>query len=220
MRKIYEETIIKTKLALAKQKVFTFDQLLEKLECSTRWGRAKIKQWDALTSYNKNGRYYAMPSVPKFDSNGLWRYRDIYFSKHGTLKNTFVKLARQAEAGLSAKETGQILGLSPRSFLHHFRDVEGIRREKHGGVYIYFSDDDSTYAKQKAKRVESLARSSEPLSKSDAIMMLAAVIRDQELTPEKIMKLPEVKKSRLSPAAVSDFMTRHDLVKKTADTKP
>jgi len=220
MPRINKDKIQQAQKLLKKEKVFTIDQVNSILTCSTTTARLKLREWGTYTSYNQYGKYYTMPDVPRFDENGLWRYEDKYFSVHGDLKKTFIQLVRQSESGLSGSEIGKILGLSPRSFVHHFKNAEGILREKHGGVFVHFSDDESTYEKQKAKRIEVLARSSEPLTKSDAIMILAAVIRDQELTPDKIMNLPEVKKSRLSRAAVSDFMIRHDLVKKTADTAP
>ncbi len=86
MRKLDPEKITHAKAVLEQKKVFSFDQLLSLLECSTRYGRTKLKQWRTYNSYNKNGRYYALPEVPIFDENGLWHYGDIYFSKHGTLK--------------------------------------------------------------------------------------------------------------------------------------
>lgn len=220
MRKISQDKIKEAQLVLTRQKVFTFDQLLGILGCSVRSGRSKIKQWQALTSYNQNGRYYTMPSVPRFDSHGLWQYKGIYFSKHGTLKNTVVNLVNESGAGLAASHIGQMLGLSPRSFLHHFKATPGIFREKHGGVYIYFSDDEAKYESQRRKRVESIALSSAPLSEAEAILILVSLIQHHGITLDQIMELSQIKKSRLSRAVVSDFMLRHDLVKKTAGTRP
>ena len=64
-------------------KVFTLERLVSSLSCSIPTARLKLKQWGAYTSYNQNGRYYTMSTVPRFDNNGLWNYEDIYFSRYG-----------------------------------------------------------------------------------------------------------------------------------------
>ena len=60
-------------------KVFKLDKLVSSLRCSKPTARLKLKQWKAYTSYNKNSRYYAMPTVPRFDENGLWHYENLRF---------------------------------------------------------------------------------------------------------------------------------------------
>ncbi len=125
---------------LEDMKVFTLERLVSSLGCSIPTARLKLKQWRAHTSYNQNGRYYAMPTVPRFDNNGLWHYEDIYFSRYGNLKSTIVQLVERSPSGLAGKEIGALVRLDPRSFLHHFRNAGGIQREKADGVYVYFSD--------------------------------------------------------------------------------
>jgi hypothetical protein len=116
-------------------KVFTLDKLVLSLNCATPTARLKLKQWKAHTSYNKNSRYYAMPTVPRFDENGLWHYENISFSKYGNLKNTIIHLINNSLSGFSGNELGDLVRLPPRSFLHHFRKVGEIYREKKEGVY-------------------------------------------------------------------------------------
>jgi hypothetical protein len=151
---------IKTVLhQLEKAKIFDIGELASLLTCSVPNARLKLKQWQAFTSYNQNGKYYTLPQVPRFDGHGLWRYKNAAFSRHGNLKNTVIHLVSVAPAGLSGKQLGEILGLSPQSFLHHFRQCPGIHREKHDGVYIYFSDVDEVYEKQLQERTSVTARS-------------------------------------------------------------
>ena len=112
-----------------KQKIFTLNKLVSILECSSRTAQTKLKLWKAYTSYNQNGKYYTLPEIPQFDSFGLWRYKNAAFSKHGNLKKTIVQLVNSTSAGFSGKQLGELLGLSPQSFLHHFRGCPGIYRE-------------------------------------------------------------------------------------------
>ncbi|MCP4624328.1 MAG: hypothetical protein GY850_12450 [bacterium] len=195
--------------------VFTIDRLAEVLNCSVPTARLKLKQWGAHTSYNKNGRYYAMPKTPRFDGNGLWRYEDIFFSKYGSLKKTVIGLVGKSETGLTGAQIGEIVGLSPRSFLHHFRDTPGIFREKHGGVYVYFSGSEVIYHSQKRRLLEAEAEKS--LSNADAITILTALIKHHNFSSAFIAALPEVKRKKISRAAIDRFMEKHGFLKKTTD---
>ena len=91
MPRVDPKTIRSVRTSLKKKKVFDFPMLLFFLNCSVRSGRSRLKQWQAHTSYNKSGQYYALPGVPRFDENGLWWHREAYFSKYGTLKNTLAR---------------------------------------------------------------------------------------------------------------------------------
>lgn len=178
----------------------------------------KLKQWQAYTSYNQNGRYYTLPQIPRFDDHGLWRYKNVAFSRHGNLKKTVIHLVSVSPAGLSGKQLGEILGLLPQSFLHHFRQCSGIYREKHDGVFIYFSDVDEVYERQLQERTSLVVRSAiAPLSDSEAVLILVAVIRQHGISAEEIMALPEIKKSKITLSAVKDFLVYHGLLKKTPD---
>lgn len=219
MPKITEENVEHARRLLKGKKVFTFDQVTSLLNCSTRAARAKLKQWKAISSYNRNGGYYALPGVPRFDENGLWHYRQIHFSRYGTLRKTVVALVNKSESGLSGKQIGEMVSLSARSFLHHLRDARGMRREKHGGVFIYFSDDPDRYKQQFENRLAELAADSGPISDAEAVMILAALIKRQGIAVDEILALPEIKNRKISPLAISQFMENHGLVKKTSAAK-
>jgi hypothetical protein len=88
MAKLSEAKLKRVFRFLENIKVFTLGQMVASLSCSIPTARLKLKQWQAHTSYNQNGRYYAMPTVPRFDDNGLWHYKKVSISKYGNLKNT------------------------------------------------------------------------------------------------------------------------------------
>lgn len=218
MQKIDPEKTRNTQTVLKRKKVFTFALLLSLLNCSTRSGRFRLKQWGAVSSYNHNGRYYALPNVLHFDENGLWHYKNKYFSKHGTLKNTVVHLVRTSTSGLTGNQIGEIVGLSPRSFLHHFSNSPGIRREKHEKVYVYFSDDADKYKEQLQNSRQVLKLSA--LSDADAVVILVALIKHPNFTIKEITRLSEIKAKKLSPDVIREFLKHHSLLKKTSDIKP
>jgi len=41
---------------------------------------------------------------PKFDSSGIWKFKDILFSRHGNLKDTFFYFVDNSDAGLRVKK--------------------------------------------------------------------------------------------------------------------
>jgi len=137
--KLDSKTIEFASVTLKKEKVFTLGRLIFLLNCSRRTAQTNLSRWKTYTSYNQNSKYYTFPEIPKFDIYGLWWYKDIAFSKHGNLKRTIIHFVNSSESGLTGNELGGLLGLSPKNFVHHFRDCPGICREKHGGVYIHFS---------------------------------------------------------------------------------
>jgi hypothetical protein len=219
MPRIASETLQAAQTTLRRQKIFTFERLLTLLHCSVRSGRAKLKEWGVYHSYNHNGRYYAMRSVPRFDENGLWRHGNVFFSRYGNLKTTVIELVTKSPSGLTGKRIGEMLGLQPRSFLHHFKDVPGIRREKHGGVYVYFSDDADIYPKQTHRIAAAGGLGKESISDVDAIAILVALIQQYEIPIEAMGALPEIQARGISTGAVEQFLQHHGLVKKTPPTQ-
>jgi hypothetical protein len=220
MPRIDKEAIENALRVLEKTKVVTLKQVVSFLKCSMPGARLKLNQWRALTSYNQNGRYYTLPDIPQFDENGLWRFKDVYFSKHGNLKKTIIYLVSNSSSGLTGKQIGDLLGLSPQSFLHHFRDCKGIVREKHDGVYAYFSDQSERYDQQIQSRSTAISSFSEPsFSDVDAVVILVALIKHPEISVEDILALPEIKRKKYSPVSIRRFLESHDLLKKTPDTR-
>jgi len=193
-----------------KEKVFTLNKLVSILNCSSRTAQAKLKLWKTYTSYNQNGKYYTLPEIPHFDIHGIWRFKNVAFSQHGNLKKTIVHLVTSAPAGLTGRQLGELLGLSPQSFLHHFRKCPGIFREKHAGVYVYFSEDSSLYNSQLQQR-NSLVCQPTVISISDpeAVLILVAIIRNHGISAEEIQALPEIKRSKMKLTTIQGFLEYH-----------
>jgi hypothetical protein len=64
----------------------------------------KLSALSYLTSYSHRGAYYTLPSIARFDEQGLWDCRDVWFSRHGTLLDTLVAWVSEAPAGYFAGE--------------------------------------------------------------------------------------------------------------------
>ncbi len=214
MPRIRSETVKHAQDVLQKMNVFSFDQVLALLKCSIRSGRSQLTQWGTYSSYNHNGRYYTMPSVPRFDEHGVWRCHDLSFSRYGTLKKTILHLVSESLAGLTGKQLGLLLGRSPHNFLHHFRDLPELSRRKHGGVYVYFSSTPARYAIQAHNRVERERLTEPGLCTTDAVMLLVAMLKQHRCDIDTLMGLPEMRSSTCSAGDVRQFLQCHGLLKK------
>jgi hypothetical protein len=199
-------------------KVVTIEQLADLLESSVITARRYLKKWKAYTSFNHNGRYYTLPGIPHFDSNGIWKYQTILFSSYGNLKQTIIQLVRGSESGLSAKEIARVVEIPPNSSIFsQLQNISGIRREKHQGHFVYFSDDPETYPKQ----ISALFRP-EPVaglpSDEEAVLILVQYIKHPHIGMEELSERVAQQGKVIAPSVIRNFLEHHGLLKKIPDT--
>ena len=209
-----DERILKSFRA---RRVLTVEELTRLLESSAVTARRRLKQWNAYTSINRNGRYYVLPEVAEFDEKGLWNHHMIFFSRHGNLRKTIVELIKESEAGLSAREISERVGLRANSsFLSGFRDVFGIRRERQQGRYIYFSAEEDFYLRQKEHREQLLTREVRQMPPdADAVLILVDRIKHPEASIEQCARRLQKKMKHIRVEAVYALLEYHGLLKKT-----
>jgi hypothetical protein len=219
MADVLDRTINKALKTLRARKILTIEELATLLQRSLPTARRRLKAWNTLTSYNKNGRYYALPDVPRFDSNGLWCYRGIGFSRYGNLAETLIALVRNSQAGLNAAELGQLLQMDPRSFLWLFRNRPALKREKHQGRFVYFASQSEIYRKQKTARATMEAGAELP-SDMGAIAVLVQAIKHPEFSIEQLSRHLKKQGLAVTEQAVSNLFAYHGLdIKKTAPSR-
>lgn len=201
-----------------RQKIITIGQLVGWLKCSVMTARRRLKKWQSYTSINNNGRYYTLPQIPVFDENGLWKYKTVLFSKHGNLRQTIIALITESEKGLSAVEIAEFVDLVPNSsFLSRFKSVPGVRREKHQGRFIYFSDHPQIYSQQMQTRASRQAAAGLP-SDSEAVEILVELIKYPDIGIEQLAGRVSKPGKQVAPAMIRRFLGLHDLLKKTSAT--
>lgn len=209
-----DTTIIKV---IFKKKIITINTLSSLLNSSSKTARRRLKQWEAYTSYNENGRFYTLPDIPEFCANGLWNYRSVRFSKYGNLKQTITKLIKISKAGLDAAEINDLLEISIRSFLTSLQTHPDIKREKIQGRFIYFSAVEEEFIKQKKCRF-GMARIVQLPKNIEAISILVETIKNPLLSFDALsLKLKE-KDCYVTPESIKNLFSYHDLaVKKTPE---
>ncbi len=195
--------------------ILTLAEVAELIDSTIHTARRRLKQWGAVNSYNHNGRYYALPDVPEFDSNGLWHCRGVFFSEYGTLTQTVVELVRRSEAGLDARELHSVLGVDPRTFLSAFARHPLVKREKSRGRFVYYFGDPAVLEKQRQQRLVMHAQGPQP-TPSETVAILVEKIKHPKLSNEALSRRLKKQNLSVSPQVIENLFRRHGLaVKKT-----
>ena len=138
---------------LKKQKIATLEELKESLETSaTMTVFRRLKALGYQTSYSHRGKYYTLADMPRFDSQGLWAYRDVWFSRDGNLLHTAQRFVEEAVAGLTASELQGLLSVEVKEPLLQLYRRKRVAREQFEGMYVYFSRQASAGRQQRLQR--------------------------------------------------------------------
>ncbi|MCL2853801.1 MAG: hypothetical protein FWE20_12390 [Defluviitaleaceae bacterium] len=172
-----------------------------------------LKALHYLSSYNNAGGYYTLPGIPSFDSDGIWRHADAYFSKHGTLKSTAKRMVDSSENGLTHDELRTKLGVRVQNTLLDLATQGEISREKHGGAYIYVSADNELRLGQVGKRLAAKEARVDPYT---TIAVLNAVIKHPGLNAQGICSILADGGSNIGLTQVATVFDAYDLEKKNS----
>jgi hypothetical protein len=138
---------------LRQQKIATMEDLKEALGTSAdATVFRKLAELDYRTSYSHRGRFYTLDEVALFDELGLWSFRQVWFSRFGTLVSTVEALVVASEAGYDAVELEDVLHVEAKQALLRLVRDGRVAREKVAGRYIYLSAQAATRRAQLAAR--------------------------------------------------------------------
>lgn len=101
----------------------------------------KLKGLSYHTSYSHNGRYYTIAEIARFDELGLWSYRSVWFSQHGTLLNTCQVLVETSDTGYFASELKELLHVEVKHALRKLVEQGHLSREQVQNRWLYCSSD-------------------------------------------------------------------------------
>ena len=142
---------------LRKHKIATLDELKTTLGThSTMTIFRKLKQLQYLSSCSHGGKYYTLKQIVAFDQEGLWRYKRVLFSEHGSLKETIKVLIERSLQGYTALEMEQRLSLKPNATLAELAEQKAIYRTKISGRYVYFAENASLRTRQELSRRDTI----------------------------------------------------------------
>jgi hypothetical protein len=173
----------------ARKQVLTKAELLQACGCSAMTVWRILHQQGYLTSYNQNAKYYTLSRIAQFDQQGLWAYRDIRFSKWGTLPDTVLGQIELSAAGMTARELEELLHISNvKPTLTHLTQEGRLQRAKIAAAMVYFAGEPSRHQQQLQQRKTEAAtkRLARPLpDPNHVIALLVELIRHPQQTPRQ-----------------------------------
>ncbi len=200
------------------KKALSIEELVAVLNCSPITVRRRLKEWNTYSSYNKNNRYYTLPAILKFSKKGIWKYRDIFFSKYRTLKKTVVHFVRASKNGLSNSELEEVLGVNPNSLMAHLGEVPGLRKERHGREIVYFSSDKAMYKLQKENRFPAAPPTLQLPPDTDTIIILLKLIHNPGSTPAELSQRLKKEGHAIATGAIENLFAHYHIGKKKLST--
>ncbi len=99
----------------------------------------KLSELQYRSSYSHRGRYYTLDEIARFGELGLWSFRQVFFSRFGTLVATVEALVASAEAGYDASELESLLNVEAKQALLSLVRSGRLEREQVTGRYVYLS---------------------------------------------------------------------------------
>lgn len=199
--------------AFKQHKMLTIVALCELLHFSIATVRRRLKEWGSLSSYNYSGSYYTLSSIPEFNKKGLWKHQGVFFSKHGTLKNTVIHLVQISKRGLSNSELEEILGINPNSYLPQYKHLTGVKREKHKRQVVYFSSDEDLYQRQKKNRFPPEPTVLKLPPDALGIIVLATLVKNPNSTPEELSDMLRREGYEIDADMIENLLEYHGLKK-------
>ena len=191
--------------------------LAAKMQYSIPSVRRFLAETGYYSSFTHNGGWYTLRSIPRFGRNGLWFYRDIGFSRAGTLTKTLVALISGSPAGMSAEMLGETLRCRCHGVLVNLWRKGAIMREKVGQCQVYFAADPHKSASQR-QALAARHPPKESFSAEMAVLILAEFIRSPDSSFEQLAeKISRIKNVTVNPQQIEVLFDQHGL-KKTIQT--
>ena len=138
---------------LQQQKIATMPQLKAALGSSVTYTvLRKLSPLGNCGSYSHNGTYYTLDSIARYDALGLWSFRDVHFSRLGTLLNTAAALVTQSPAGYQVPELEAVVHVAAKDALRQLAQAGRICRREWQGRYWYGAQERTRRQEQWAAR--------------------------------------------------------------------
>lgn len=198
-----------------KQKILTKKQLTQSYGCSNMTAWRILSGHGYITSYNFNAKYYTLSDIPVFDKNGLWSYRNVRFSKYGSLTNTLVAVVFNSRCGLEKNELQQLLGVNVIPILSKLYHQGKLYREKVDGIFVYLQTNADERLRQLSNRAALIKDKHRQLPEPERIIaVLVELIQRVELQPQQLARRVCRKGIKVTTTEIRAILQHYQLTKK------
>lgn len=182
----------------------------------------RMKEVDYLSSYTHTCRFYTLRGIPQFDALGLWHYRDVGFSRAGTLKASVVDLVDSSPAGRTPRELHELLRVRVNNALLDLARERKIRRESSAVERsLYVSVAEARASEQLARRLEAGATEGRP--HSDLVIEVLLELLDAatvDATPAEVAQRLRARGVGATAEQVRQVFERYKLGRKKGVRSP
>jgi hypothetical protein len=199
---------------LRQEKVATMQQIRQHFDISHMTVARALSKHGYCTSYNHNAKYYTLDGIPHFDDWGLWTFRDVHFSKHGTFKKTLATLVEQSPAGRTTRELNARLHADVGHTLSRLVKEGRLACQPLSGRQVVYLAADPQQQRQQFRRrqAEQVAPPPLGLPAGMAVEDVLAVLR--QMIPEQWSRQLKAEHRNVSDAQVRQVIQHYALEKK------
>jgi hypothetical protein len=195
------------------------DYLLRKTGSSRITILRRLKEIGYQTSYDHNGKYFALPEFLNFDKSGLFEHNGIHFFKNGGLQELIIHEINSSEKGYNAEELSSRIKTRVSNQLRLFTKKGMIVRKKYSEAYIYFSIDKTYQQKQISNRETELKISSTPedinaSNEKITIKILLEILKNPKAEPHDIGKSLREGGLKITDSFIISIFEKYDILKK------
>jgi len=207
---------------LRKTTIATMKQIRHQFQISHMTVVRALKKFGYYASYNYNAAYYVLQGVPEFDDWGLWRYRDVRFSRYHTLPATIVAVVEKAPAGLTVQELEERLQTKAGNVVSRLVSEGQVQRERLGGRHVVYLARGlqvrTQQLEQRQRQLQEAARRATGLpsgcSAVDVIEVLRAMILASDDNPDRLARRLQASGTRITAGQVRRVLEHYGMKKK------
>src|SRR5436305_14791940 len=171
-----------------KMRILTWERIAQALGNPSRITVfRKLAQLESRSCYSHRGHYHTLDRLADYDKNGLWSFRGVRFSRHGTLEETIAYLVEHSQQGYFASELEALLQVRVHNALARLSAAQRLDREQLVDQYIYSSQ--TTGKEQLEGRYEAIRQAHErgavgrpevPQELHESIHVLLSVLNEKQ----------------------------------------
>jgi len=175
-----------------------------------------------LTSYSHAGRFYTLADIADFDERGLWFFRDIGFSRAGTLKQTVAIQVEDAPEGCTHAELRYVLRVRVHNTLLGLVREGRVAREPFEGLHLYVSADAEHAAQQMERRREVVTGALRAPTSEETLEILVEALRAAPQVPQAalVAKRLAARGVRIDGRHVQQVFEAHGLQSEKKTARP
>jgi hypothetical protein len=199
--------------------VMDIDDLMKQTSSSRMTVFRNLKEMGYTTSYNRNGKYYTLLEIAKFDDSGIFDHKGILFFRDGGIQELALKEIDSSEKGYTAEELSNKIRTRVSNQLPHFVRKYLLIRKKYADFYVYYSIDEAAQQiqitnREKELKIPSTIEESEISHEKKTIRILLKVIQNPNAEPQEIGKRLREEGSRISDSFIQNIFQKYDIQKK------